>query len=136
MKGVVLTGPSAASSEAVKSKRRLAVAQGQTHAHGDRPVADAVVVEEVLALEDPLRHGADRFAHLLLRAVQQFCHRRRDHAGAMLGDEFAEAAFGREGGRHLSVDVALALRRAAHVGEDEVELLAIGAVGGEQARSG
>ena len=82
-----------------------------------------VVVEEILALVDAVGQAGDRLAHLRLGKIVQPVERGADRGRAMLLAEPHQPRLGRPRRRHLGQDVALALGRAAQVGEQEVALL-------------
>ena len=132
--GVVLSGPATASSVPLKSKLRMVARDLDAHADGRRLSARPVIVEEVLALVDAVGQAGDRLAHLRLGQVVQPVERGADGGGAMLFAEPHQARFGRPGGGHLGQNVALALGGAAQVGQQEVALLLVDAVGREQAQ--
>ena len=133
MKGVVLTGPRAASSVSEKSKRARSPAMVTPHPHGDGAAASRVVVEPVLALVGAVGDRGERCAHLRLGAVVNGGDGGRHRVCAVFGDDMVHALLGGAARRDLRQDVALALRRAPHVGADHVELLAVRAGGAEEA---
>ena len=133
MKGVVFTGPRAASSVPEKSKLGAVACDGDAHADGDRPAAAGVVIEPVLAFVGAVGNGRERRAHLRLGPVVDRGDGGLHRVGAMLGADVVHALLGRPAGGDLRQDVALALVGAPHVGADHVELLAVGAGGGEEA---
>ena len=104
------------------------------HAHARRLSAGAVVVQEILALVDAVGQARDRLAHLGLGQIVHAVERGADRGGAMLLAEPHQPRLGRPRRRHLGQNVALAFGRAAQVGEQEVELLLVDAVGREQAQ--
>ena len=132
MKGVVFTGPRAASSVLGEVEAGAVARDGDAHADGDRPAAAGIVVEPVLAFVGAVGNGGERRAHLRLGPVVDRGDGGEHRLPPMLGADVVHALLGRPACGDLRQDVALALVRAPHVGADHVELLAVGAGGGEE----
>ena len=103
------------------------------HADGDRPAAAGIVVEPVLALVGAVGDRREGGPHLRLGPVVDRGDGGEHRLPPMLGADVVHALLGRPARGDLRQDVALALVRAPHVGADHVELLAVGAGGGEEA---
>ena len=109
---------------------------GNLHAHADRGglAARSVIVEEILAFVDTVGQAGDGFAHLRLGQVVEPVQGGAQGGGAMLLAQPQQPSFGGAGRGHLGHQVALAFGRPAQVGQQEVALLLVDAVGGEQAQ--
>ena len=93
----------------------------------------AIVVHPVFAAVDAVRDGPDRLRHLALGTRVNGLHRLFHPGDAMLGREFVQPPPGNGRRGDLGEDVALALFGAAHIGQDQIELLRIEPVRRDQA---
>ncbi len=114
-------------------EERLVFFQHDADTHGDAPVVDTVIVEPVFAVIFARRQIRDGGPHLRLGPVVQRRDGAVDRFQPMPLVEVLQSQIGRPGRGHLRQNVAFAFRRTAYIGQHEIELLAVGAVGGEQA---
>ena len=69
----------------------LVVRDRHLHADQERAVADPVVVDHVLSLEDALRQPGEREPRRPLAVVEERVHRAEHHVGSVLVAELLEA---------------------------------------------
>ncbi len=106
------------------------------HAHANRGGLStrSVVVEEILAFVNAVGQAGDRLAHLRFGEIVEPVERGAQGRRAMLLAQPQQPSFGGAGRGHLGHQVALPFGGPAQVGQQEVALLLVDAVGGEEAQ--